>query len=267
MQREQFHTLQNWFELYVKGFYSGDPGIRAGIEFKVKHTRRVCENIVRIGRSLDLPEKDLNLAETIGLLHDVGRFKQYATYRTFNDRRSENHALLGICELEKAGVLSPLEKDERHLILKAIEFHNLRELPEGLTDRCLMYARLIRDADKLDILEVTTLYFTGENQESSSVLASGFPDTPGYSPALVENLLQGQGCNYGDVENYNDRKLLLLSWVYDINFSYTLSEINRNGHVKKIIDVLPDTGDIRRVYDCLQSYMNGVLSKGSPGTV
>lgn len=255
MLREQLEFFKDWFDAYVKSFYSDDTGLQAGIILKETHTVRVCEKIVRIGRSINLKDEDLRLAEAIALFHDVGRFGQFKHYRTFNDRRSENHALLGLRELEQTGVLSGLVEEERDLIMKAVEYHNAFELPQALEDRCLLFIRLIRDADKLDILDVFTDYYTLRDRQPNPALESGLSDTPGYSPVLVENLIQQQGCSYKDVKNYNDRKLLLLSWIYDINFPYTLSEIAGKGHIKKIMGLLPATEDIQAAHDHLQAYV------------
>lgn len=255
MQREHLHSFTAWFERYVKDFYSADPKVQAGIGLKEKHTGRVRENIVRIGSSLSLEENDLLLAETVALFHDIGRFRQYAVYRTFNDRRSENHALLGVRELSAAGVLAALAEDERELVLKAIEYHNLLELPPDAPERCLLFARLIRDADKLDILKITTDHYRRQGRESNPALEPGLPDTPGYSPVLVEDLLHQRRCGYDDVKNLNDRKLLLLSWLFDINFPHTLSEIAANDIVGKLMAVLPKTVALRTVHEQLRDYV------------
>ncbi len=255
MQLEQLQAFQTWFNHYVKGFYCKDPQIQTAVVLKEEHTLRVCGNIIRIGRSINLEDRDLNLAEAIALFHDVGRFRQFTLYRTFNDRRTQNHALLGLEELEQGKILSSLEKEEQELIKKAIEYHNLCDLPPELPERCRLFARLIRDADKLDILKVFIEYYARRNSDLSLVLESNLPDTPGYSPVLVENLLQQRRCSYNNMKNHNDRKLLLLSWIYDINFTYTLLEISKNGYLQKIIDNLPDTGDIRTAYLHLQAYM------------
>ena len=260
MRREQLQVFKDWFDSYVKSFYSNEAGLQAGIRLKEKHTARVCKNIVYIGRSLNLKAEDLHLAEVIALFHDIGRFRQYTHYHTFNDRRSENHAILGLRELESAGVLSALMEKEQDLIMKAIEYHNMFELPHALESRCLLFTHLIRDADKLDILGVFTEYYTLRNREPNPVLESGLADTAGYSAILIENLLHQRGCSYKDVKNYNDRKLLLLSWIYDINYSYTLSEIARNNYVKKIIDLLPGTEEIQTVHGHLQAYMTSRLT-------
>ena len=48
------------------------------------------------------------VAEAIALFHDVGRFPQYARYKTFRDSISTNHAALGasvLFEQERSGSL------------------------------------------------------------------------------------------------------------------------------------------------------------------
>ena len=47
-------------------------------------------------RHLQLSLHDVQLAEIMGLFHDVGRFRQYSIYKTFNDAQSEDHADLGL---------------------------------------------------------------------------------------------------------------------------------------------------------------------------
>jgi len=58
-----------------------------------------------LGKGLHLNQKDLNLAKTIALLHDVGRFEQYERYRTFDDYKSEDHVHLSLNVLNQEEVL------------------------------------------------------------------------------------------------------------------------------------------------------------------
>ncbi|MEW6446896.1 MAG: HD domain-containing protein [Bacillota bacterium] len=255
MDNKQYQAIRSWFVNYAKSFYESGAETRAAVRFKKEHTGRVCSNIVRIGRSIDLQDGDLLIAETIALLHDVGRFKQYAVYRTFKDHQSENHALLGLRELERAGILSVLTPDEQVIVTHAIEYHNLRDLPVGMPERLLLFTRLIRDADKLDILKLVSADCAHRGKAPDPLAGFDLPNTPGYSAVLAQNLLRYQPCNYAAVTNVNDRKLLHLSWVYDINFPYTLSEIARNGYIETIVRSLPDTEEIRSVYDHLKSYL------------
>ncbi|MCL4395519.1 MAG: HD domain-containing protein, partial [Chloroflexi bacterium] len=179
----------------------------------------------------DSEEEDLLLAGATGLFHDVGRFRQVVQYGTFNDRHSEDHALLGLRVLEEAGVLSPLGEDDRRAVTDAVRCHSLPRLPQSLPSRSLLLARLVRDADKLDILEVFTGHYTRRDGRPDPALDPGLPGTPAYSPVFIDNLLHHRDCCYDDMKNVNDRKLLLLSWVYDINYPFTLSEIDGKGYL------------------------------------
>ena len=58
---------------------------------------------------LNLSEGQLRIAEAAGLMHDLGRFKQYRRYRTFNDRRSVNHASLGVRIMRRNHILQDLD--------------------------------------------------------------------------------------------------------------------------------------------------------------
>ena len=260
MRRDEIHDLKIWFDGYVKNFYSDNQECQAAVIFKEKHTARVCRNIIRIGEYLKLEEGDLNLAQAVALFHDIGRFRQYQVYGTFNDRRSESHALIGVRELEGTGVLEGLGPEESNLIKLAVGYHSSFDLPEDLSGRLLLFTRLIRDADKLDILDTFTGYYTRTDRQPDTVLESGLPDTPGYSRVLAQNLLQRELCSYHEVKNFNDRKLLLLSWVYDINFRHTFSEILENSYIEKIISCLPDTQEIQAIKNCLMEYATGRLS-------
>jgi len=258
LHKEQLQALKDWFAKYVIKFHNDVPEARTGIQLKEDHTWRVCDNILRIGRSLNLNPQDLNLAESIALLHDIGRFKQFSLYRTFNDRESANHAHLGLQEIEANEVLSGLDGAERHIILKAVEYHNLRDLP-AMPPRQMLFARMIRDADKLDILKVYTEHYDQENNELAPVLGAGLPETQAYSPIFIENLLENQKCLYSDIKNSNDRKLLQLSCIYDINFPYTMAAIKKKGYIEKTINFLPGTEDILKIHRHLQSYVTQFL--------
>lgn len=257
MQKEQYDALQDWFNNYVRSAYLEAPGFEDWIALKNKHTQRVCHIITQIGCSLHLPDEDLLLAGAVALLHDVGRFRQIKLYGTFNDRNSENHATLGIKVLNELEVLKLVAKGDADIIVKAVELHNLRDLPNDLPDRILLFAQLIQDADKLDIIRLFTLHYCGTSCEYGTVLDTNLPDTQGYNAELVEDILAERLGNYKDVKNRSDRKLLHLSWVFGIHFNFTLSEIERGGYVSKIIESLPCSDDIVRIHRLIETYMSG----------
>ena len=66
------------------------------IERKIGHSLRVMEISTRISKTLNLDQEEEQIASLIGLLHDIGRFKQYSQYQTFQDSKSIDHGKLGV---------------------------------------------------------------------------------------------------------------------------------------------------------------------------
>ncbi len=113
LDKQEVNGLKEWFAEYVETFRSDNHEIHQNIELKKGHTKRVYNEILKIGAQLELNPEEMNLAETIALFHDVGRFEQYFRYKTFSDNLSEDHAELGIKILERHGVLDKLDAETR----------------------------------------------------------------------------------------------------------------------------------------------------------
>ncbi|MEA1984983.1 MAG: HD domain-containing protein [Euryarchaeota archaeon] len=255
MDSEQLTTFHRWFENYVGRFYSNDPDMQINIELKEEHTKRVCDNIILLGRSLGLSPEQVYLAESIALFHDVGRFEQMRRYRTFNDSDSEDHGKLGVCILKNSGILASLSENEQDIILKAVGYHNRFALPADETDRCLLYCKLIRDADKLDVLKVVTDYHTRRDECKNPALELELPDGPGYSKEMVREILGHDPAHAEHMKTYNDMMLLQLSWLFDINFQETFRQISKAGYVDRLVSRLPDTLEILQIHGFLNTYL------------
>jgi hypothetical protein len=206
---------------------------------------------------LGLAENQKLIAEVIALFHDIGRFKQFIKYRMYNDVKTVSHSLLGLEVLKEEKVLEAVDKEERELIEKAIEYHGLKKLPSNLNGQCLLLSKLIRDADKLDVFYVATEYFKHyKNKEKKIFLELGVPDEPGYSHDLVEAILHGRQIDYNHVRTLNDIKLLQLGWVYDVNFQPTLKRIKQRKFLETLLSFLPQTEDIQKVEEAILGYVD-----------
>jgi len=247
MKQEQLDKLRAWFDDYVAGFYGDDEYINANLELKEKHSRRTCEQMLYLVDELGLDTNQKMMAEVTALFHDIGRFEQFVKYRTYNDIRSINHCLLGLEVLKKTGVFGLLETKERQVVEKAIEYHGVKELPKNLNGQHLLFSKLIRDADKLDVFYVMTELYRQYRQEPESFsLELELPDEPGYSSEVVEQIMRGQQIDYSKLKTLNDLKLMELAWVYDVNFTPTLKRIKQGGFLEAICEDLPQTSDIEK---------------------
>jgi HD superfamily phosphohydrolase YqeK len=248
-------NIRRWFNQYVQKFKNGDRNQEKGITLKEKHSINVSKEIVSIGQRIGLSDKDLQPAETMGLLHDLGRFEQFARYRTFVDSRSVNHAKLGVNIIRNKGILEGYDEKTQRLILRAILYHNLPTLPQQETNTCLFFSKLLRDADKLDILRVVTEYYLRNDSERDAALDSDYPDTPGISNQVYMNLVQKRIVRNQNVKNLNDFKLFRLGWLFDINFTPTFESILGRGYIEMIRDTLPKSNQIESIFNIVQSYI------------
>ncbi|NVM57330.1 MAG: HD domain-containing protein [Desulfobacterales bacterium] len=262
MDPDALSSLKKWFADYVATYYTDDPVRNRNVRLKEEHTERVCTDIVMLGQALDLPVEDLLLAETMALFHDIGRFPQYATYGTFKDSASEDHAQLSLKEMAKHNVPVTCSDDEQMLITKAIGYHNVRALPEDEDERCLFFARLLRDADKLDIWRVFIDYYERRHKQPNSTIELGLPNNEACSPAIINCLREQRMADLKDMATLNDFKLLQISWVFDVNFTPTFRAVCERQYVEKIAATLSQTREIRELVAMVRAYLQEQQQSG-----
>jgi hypothetical protein len=262
MEQGQLKNFRVWFYDYVAGFYSNDEYVNANLKLKEEHSRRVCEEMSYLAGELELSDNQKWTADAIALLHDVGRFEQFVKYQTYNDARSVNHCLLGVEVLRREKVLEQVEKASRKWIEKAIENHGRIDLPKDLGGEELLFSKLIRDADKIDVFYVATEYYKQyRDNPNAFTLELEFPDEPTYSKKIVERILCGRLIDYSKLRTINDMKLCQLGWVYDVNFTATLKRIKDRRFLEKILDFLPKTEDINRVREKIFGYVDSRIEQ------
>jgi hypothetical protein len=209
----------------------------------------------QLARALDINDDDSMLAEVIALFHDIGRFPQLKQYRTYKDQISENHCLLALKVLAEYDVLKDIYADDRAVVEKAIEFHGAKELPR-LDERTLHFAKMIRDADKIDIFELLVMnYRLFAEDPDNFPWEVEYPDTPECNPKIIDAVIHRELIEYRELKTINDAKLLQLGWVYDIYFDWSLQQIHDRGYLHAIIELLPKTDDVKKVADCVLTYV------------
>jgi len=261
MDEKQLNGLKKWFADYVAGFYGDDEYVNANIKLKEDHTYRTCAEIVYLAEHLGLADSEKLVGETIALLHDVGRFEQFIRYRTYNDPRSVNHCALGVEVIDKNALLRDLAQDWRDVIRTAVVLHGTIKLPGNLDERTLLFSRLIRDADKIDILYVVTEYYAQYAERPDEFkLEVELPDSDEYSSKVVDDVIAGRRTDYRDLRTLNDMKILQLGWVYDINFVAALSRIRQQGYLEKLAGFLPKTSQIERAKKAVLAYVDSRIA-------
>jgi hypothetical protein len=256
MNRDDLVFFKQWFSSYCASFHTSDEEDNINLLLKEKHTANVCANILSIVRDESLDAGDAIIAEAVALFHDVGRFRQYAEYKTFKDSVSVNHGELGARVLADAGILKHLPVREQEIITTAVKFHNAFRMPDLGSHDSILFLKLIRDADKLDIWRIFFEYFSeGCAENRPSAVGLGFPDTAECSKEVLARIFSKQLVPLAILHTLNDFKLTILSWVYDLNFRVSIRRAIEDNYIDRVAATLPQTEEIRQAVSFVHEYI------------
>lgn len=261
LNENKIDKLSSWFQTYSDSFCHENDQITRAVQLKVEHSIRVCNDMEILSNYVFRDSNSLLNCATIALLHDVGRFDQFKRFHTFADRKSVNHADLGLEIIRQNNLLSNFEECDQNFITKAIKFHNKRELPDGLDAHEILYCNLIRDADKIDIYKIAAEHYTNPNQIDKDIVEIGTFDIPEISDSICDAVFNKLTVDYSSLRTLNDFKLVQLGWVYDFNFPISLSLIKNRGHYDMIKNQIPDFPKVKMVITQIDAFIENSLTK------
>lgn len=242
MNTEIYRQCEKWFTEYPHQFEKNDPETLDAFHIKIYHSFQVRDVMEIIGNALNLSEYDLNLAKSIGLYHDVGRFEQFFKYHTFSDRHSIDHADLSAKITISESPLSQIASNEKKVIYTAIKYHNKNSIPIDLPADEMLFTKMIRDADKVDILRLCKpIYEAGEDVPKK--LKLWFPDIPEIGDYAYTEFLKEHSIDYDGLISINDFKIAQLAWIYDLNFEISKKIFKDRGYAESILETLPKDGN------------------------
>lgn len=200
------------------------------IQNKQKHSLRVMEISNKIAKALNLSEDDIELATLIGLLHDIGRFEQFTQYHTFKDAFSFDHGNYGEQILQK-DMRNYIDSDEYDDIIKiAVRNHNKYGIEEGLTERQLLFAKLIKDADKIDILYESSCIFWKDRED---IVNKSMVSNSTMEQFKQEKLIKKDKTKTPEPI---DDIFTVMAFVFDINYKPSLEIIKDEDYINKIVN-------------------------------
>ena len=214
------------FKEYVKKYNPEDEKIK----IKIVHIEKVAENSKRIAQNLGLSQEDVELAELIGLLHDIGRFEQVRLYHTFVDKDSINHGEYGEKILFEDGLIRNFIKDNKFdkIIKLAIVNHNRADIEEDLTERERLHAKIIRDADKTDIFRILI------SGDKKAIWEKADLSDDKISDEIYREFVEDKRINYKERKTSADILVSHFNYVYDLNFPETRKIIRDNKYIDKL---------------------------------
>jgi len=258
LTHHKLQQLEKWFIEYADSCIHEHPGAAEELLLKKDHTLQVQDVIRTITAQLRCDEALTLMGLAAALLHDVGRFRQYMEYGTFADSRSEDHAELGLKVIHENNLLDDCHVRHAQIIEFAIRHHNKLALPQEGDEESLYLARILRDADKVDIFRVVTGYYHDNDSEAISAML-GLPDNDVISQPICEQILEGRIPRMEYLASCNDLKLMQMSWIYDINFPVTLRMIHERGYLEMLNRSLPNLPVIAKIYTTIDEYVKNTV--------
>lgn len=219
--------------------YAKQYDINSGrIKLKVKHILRVAQNCKFLAEELNLTDEQIALAELIGLFHDIGRFEQVRLYDTFSDKDTGlDHAAYSVKVLYEDGLIKRFIQTDKYddIIKKAVYNHNKLKIDDSVTGEALMFSKIIRDADKLDIYRVIN-----EDEMKDIFWYKEFKNIK-MSEGLMDVFINDKVIKYKDIKNNADLIYVFYGYIYDFNYPNCFKIIKENRYLERFLSRIEDT--------------------------
>lgn len=248
--KNEFLNYVSSFKVTFENLYSKDWN-----KLRLEHSLRVMELSKEIAINEGLNTEDIEIATVIGLLHDIARFEQYTKYKSFSDFEGFDHGNYGV-EILNKDIRKYIESDKYdNIIKKAIKNHNKFEIEQGLSDRELLFAKIIRDADKIDILyEATIMFWDGMEETINNLPISDSVLEIFLNKKLIKNQKGIQYKGFDDV-------LRIIAFIFDINFKSSFKILKKEDYINKIFNLfnLKD----KEKFEIARNFANDFINKNA----
>jgi hypothetical protein len=246
-----YRILNQYFLKHVRSFGEVDARVKAHFDMKVRHTYNVVRNIQKIVQLEGFDEQTMTLAAIIALFHDIGRFRQFMDYGTFDDSISLNHAELSVRLLHDEGIDLLIPAPEMDIIIPSILQHNIPYITEDKNTEVILFSKLLRDADKIDIWKIQT--------ETDVVYTIRSPETVNHyiiPDEIYQCFLENRIVTVDYARSLNDFRLLRLSWIYDMNFPATYGLLNKEDYASAILAKIPSSDRLYEISGIIRDHMH-----------
>lgn len=198
------------------------------IKAKQEHSLRVMKISKQIAEGLELSQQEIEIATLIGLLHDIARFEQYTQYGTYRDIESIDHGDFGakILQNDIRKYIENSEYDET--IIKVVKNHNKFKIEDSLSEKQELFAKIIRDADKIDIFYQSAVRFWKgkENEVEDSTI----------SEYIVQQIKNFSQIKRRKEETPIDNVITVIGFIFDLNFKASFEILKKEDYINKTLN-------------------------------
>lgn len=255
---ERYNEIKQTFDNHYR-YYLERQTARQNIglmELKYEHSYRVADFAAKIAEEEKLNPTWLELSAITGLLHDIGRFEQVDRYGTLDDLISVDHGNFGEEVLQRTGFLNRLGPEEQIAVLFAVRVHNKRainQFPDSLSE-CL--AKIVRDADKLDVFRVMHHNMLNGSETQKRAVFLNLTPSNKISPDVLLSIKQRMLVNKELVKTTTDFKLMQLSWIFDFNYRASRAIVRGSEHYRFLLEDFSKSVEQKEIVDIFEQYLS-----------
>ena len=212
---------------------------------KIIHSFSVAESCFKISCYLNLNASDRLLAYLVGLLHDIGRFEQWKTYQTYNDKLSIDHGELSYQILNNidCSSLFDLKTEDVEILKDSIRFHTKKYTKSN--ERINLFNKIVKNADAY-----SNIITTANGAQPMTDLKDGS------TPELVADFINMRPLWVCPLKTKLDRCLMLTACCYYVRYPFLRKEIIDGNY----IDIMYNTFSVYLNKEDRTIYANAVES-------
>lgn len=218
-------VIQNYNNIFYKCICNYDLSDNNLLR-KMIHSYEVARNCFSIAARKGMNVEERNFCYLMGLFHDIGRFKQWEIYHTYDDVKSEDHGELSCSILENldCSSLFGIDVNQNRLLKEAIRFHTKPYL--GNDEKIREYNDILKNADAF-----SNVISTASGMQQMTVNEDGGPSEIVAERFRNKELLVGIS-----PKTKIDRCLMLTACCYYVKDSYLREEILKNRYMDMIFE-------------------------------
>lgn len=242
------------FETYFQSLIIGTTEIHHKVDEVRAHSLRVAQNSLVIAKVVLPNEEDKYVAELIALVHDLGKAAMLALGTESATTIQRDHATESAKLIQQMAFFPKLSDEVKLIVLKSIDNHSKLKLPKLDNEQQTTFARLLRDADKLDVYDSSYRFFK-ERYGNQPIATFDLINHPDVSEKIMKSILSGKAAVVEDMKTMNDYKLVLLAMAFDLNYKITFKIMSEKQYIQKIYETLPKRDQIIDAYRAVKLFV------------
>ncbi len=240
--------LLKYFEEFIKKIDMNNPWAKA----KYFHSLKSMDIARNIASDLNIfTEEELVVIELIALFHDIGSFEE--KNHNYLDNAEEDSTMASIRILFDEGLIRKITNDTKYdtIIKLGIFCHNKDALPKNIDEKTTCICNIIKDVYKIEEIRTVINYPYIDNRIKE------------YPSELVYNSFKTfKKVNSKISDNTADNILIVLSNIFDLNFTSTCHKILEDGYINKIVDsLIYEDKKVENFFKQIAGALNNYLNK------